>query len=142
MHYSTALLATGLAIANAKQTLTDVPAEYGFSDYLQDFQHKHSWSTAELATREALFQDEVARVKEHNAGKSTYKIGLNRFSVMTKEEKRASLGHSKSVRQAHNQAGHRHEVSQRVKCISHSASVYVRMCVISMWRIFALSFHH
>jgi cathepsin L len=111
MHYSTAtLLATGLAVVAAKHTLTDISADYDFARYLQDFQAQHSWSAAELALRETMFHAEVAKVKAHNAGHSSYKIGLNRFSVLTRDEKRASLGHNKAKRQAHAQAGPKHEV--------------------------------
>lgn len=60
--------------------------------------------------RKALFEDQVAKVKYHNAGQHSYKIGLNKFSVMTAEEKRAMLGHNKSVRQAHAQVGSKHEL--------------------------------
>lgn len=106
MHISATLIAAGLAVASAKHTLTEISADYSFGQFVQDFKIKHSWTDAELSVRKDMFAAEVAKVKAHNAGKSSYKIGMNRFSVMTKAEKRAFLGHNKAVRQAHTQPKH------------------------------------
>eukprot|EP00603_Paraphysomonas_imperforata_P006080 CAMPEP_0114427704 /NCGR_PEP_ID=MMETSP0103-20121206/8505_1 /TAXON_ID=37642 ORGANISM="Paraphysomonas imperforata, Strain PA2" /NCGR_SAMPLE_ID=MMETSP0103 /ASSEMBLY_ACC=CAM_ASM_000201 /LENGTH=374 /DNA_ID=CAMNT_0001596813 /DNA_START=41 /DNA_END=1165 /DNA_ORIENTATION=+ len=106
MHFSITLIATGLAAASAKHALTEVSADYTFAQFLQDFKINNSWDESELSTRRALFNAEVEKVKAHNAGHSSYKIGLNRFSVMTTAEKRAFLGHNKAVRQAHTDPKH------------------------------------
>lgn len=107
MHSAALLLASGLALASAKPALTAISADYDFDQYVSDFKlHKQaaSWANnaSELSLRKALFETEVAKVKAHNSrATSSYKIGLNRFSVMTADEKKATLGHNKAMRQAH-----------------------------------------
>jgi hypothetical protein len=108
MHFSTTLIAAGLAAASAKHTLTEVAADYSLAQFVQDFKvpASASWDAEELASRQQLFAAEVAKVQAHNAAGHSYKIGLNRFSAMTTAEKRAFLGHNKAVRQAHTEPRH------------------------------------
>ena len=92
MYTTLTLLASTLAISSAKLSLTDIPSDYHFNRYLQDFRIKHNWTENEYASRQEVFQTEVQKIQKHNVGQSSYKIGLNRFSVMTKTEKKAFLG--------------------------------------------------
>jgi len=106
MYTTLTLLASTLAVSSAKLTLTDIPSDYHFNRYLQDFRIKHNWTESEYASRQDMFKNEVVKIQRHNVGQSSYKIGLNRFSVMTKTEKKTFLGHSKAVRQAHTEPKH------------------------------------
>lgn len=72
---------------------------YTFEKFLTDFNlHYHP---SELETRRAAFTAELARVHAHNAKGLSWKEGINKFSALTKEEKKAYHGRSKGV--AHNQ---------------------------------------
>lgn len=116
MHFSTATLlaSASLALTSAKPALTNVPADYSFTHYLQDYGSEwRSSNSTELEARRVLFEAERARVLQHNsAASSSYRVGLNRFSAWTPEEKRALLGHNKAVRQAHGKSPlqHKHEL--------------------------------
>ena len=119
------LLSSSLLSVHALQ-LTEPSADYNFSSFLEDFKLQRqasSWSSSEHAAREELFLQQVTRVREHNSGKHSYKIALNRFSAMTAEEKRAMLGHNKAVRQAHAKVGSKHEVR-----LTHSLSCIISQC--------------
>ena len=50
--------------------------------------------------RKDLFSKELKRVLDHNAKNLSWKQGMNKFSVMTSQEKKSTLGRSKSVKQA------------------------------------------
>lgn len=121
MHSAAVLIASGLALVTAKPALTSISADYDFTQYVQDFKlHDQAakWATSEseLALRKTMFANEVSRIQAHNShsssSHSSYQIGLNRFSLLTAAEKKATLGHNKAMRQAHAKAGSpaKHEV--------------------------------
>lgn len=61
-----------------------------FEEYVSHF--KFSWSGKELAMRKQLFEDELARVRAHNAGNKSWKESINKFSAMTASEILSSQG--------------------------------------------------
>ena len=50
--------------------------------------------------RKELFAKELKRVVAHNAKNLSWKEGMNKFSVLTPQEKKGTLGRSKNVKQA------------------------------------------
>jgi cathepsin L len=73
---------------------------YSFEKYVADFNLK--FHPSEVSSRRAAFTAEVARVQAHNAKNLSWKEEINKFSVMTKGEKKAFAGYHKGV--ARNQA--------------------------------------
>ena len=92
----TLLAAAGFAQGN---TVKDLES-YTFDQFVTDFNHK--FSTEEHSTREAIFNQELARVIKHNQGKADWKETITSTSHMTLKEKNSRLGRSKAVHQAHN----------------------------------------
>jgi cathepsin L len=107
------LLSSALLCAAQAKQLTEVSSDYDFSQFLVDFKlqgQAASWSPEEHSAREELFREQVNRVRQHNAQKHSYKIAVNKYSAMTAKEKRSMLGHNKAVRQAHAEAGFKHQL--------------------------------
>ena len=67
---------------------------YNFDQYVTDFNIK-THGSMDYESRKDIFVSELNRVRLHNAKGLTWKEGINRFSAMTKNEKRAFLGRSK-----------------------------------------------
>lgn len=76
-------------------------ANYSFEEYVQDFGFTWPQGSAEWQTKQKMFDVELARVQKHNAGNASWEETMNRFSVMTPEEKKALNGHSKGVAREH-----------------------------------------
>lgn len=72
---------------------------YTFEKFIQDFHHK--FSADEFVMRKNLFETEKASVIAHNAGKASWRRGINKFSAMTAEERKASFGRNKGVDRSH-----------------------------------------
>jgi len=73
--------------------------DYTFDKFVSDFGmnfHDH-----ELTHRQTIFNEELARVKAHNAKNLSWVEGINKFSAMTVQEKKAFRGKSKNVAKAH-----------------------------------------
>lgn len=69
----------------------ELDASYSFEVYARE--HGKTYSSKEAQGRKTLFQAELARVLAHNADSThTWKRGINRFSDMTKGEKKRFLG--------------------------------------------------
>lgn len=64
--------------------------EYNFDSYVADF--RLTLPSQEYNYRKALFDAELLRVKSHNAKNLSWKEGINRYSMLTAEEKRTSQG--------------------------------------------------
>ncbi len=88
----TALLAW-LAIVSGRLTVTNNLESYTFEQFVQD--HNLHYDEKEIPMRKALFQNEVQRIQEHNSKNLKWKEGINKFSAMTKEEKKSSFGRLK-----------------------------------------------
>lgn len=69
-------------------------ATYSFEQFVEDYHH--DFKESELAIRKELFRSEVKRVIEHN-NKGLWTEGINKFSAAFPSEKKARLGHKKSV---------------------------------------------
>lgn len=68
---------------------------YTFEKFLTDFNlHYHP---SELQSRRATFTAELARVHAHNSKNLSWKEGINKFSALTQQEKKAFHGRSKGV---------------------------------------------
>jgi len=86
-----------LAVVAAKTTWKELDG-YSFEKFVSEFGMKYQPS--ELESRRALFTSELARVKAHNAKNLSWKEGVNKFSAMTADEKKAFHGISKGHLQA------------------------------------------
>ena len=64
--------------------------EYNFDSYVADF--RLTLTPQEYDYRKGLFNAELLRVKSHNAKNLSWKEGINRYSMLTAEEKRTSQG--------------------------------------------------
>eukprot|EP01064_Diplonema_japonicum_P018141 TRINITY_DN26833_c0_g1_i1.p1 TRINITY_DN26833_c0_g1~~TRINITY_DN26833_c0_g1_i1.p1 ORF type:complete len:363 (+),score=90.78 TRINITY_DN26833_c0_g1_i1:41-1129(+) len=69
--------------------------KYSFSDYLSEYSKVYS-DASEYKRREALFHANVASIRRHNAGDSTYKMGLNMFTDLDEQERAAARGRAQS----------------------------------------------
>ena len=61
--------------------------EYSFEDYVLEFDKVYS--PEESADRSAIFATQLAKIRAHNAGDHSWKMGLNAFSDWTESEIRA-----------------------------------------------------
>jgi len=50
------------------------------------FKRTYTYETEEAKTRFKNFKENLLKIKEHNKGNNSYKVGLNQFSDMTNEE--------------------------------------------------------
>jgi C1A family cysteine protease len=71
---------------------------YTFEQYVADFSQNYEEGSKEWEMRRLIFIGELARVKTHNAKNLSWKEGVNKFTVMTPEEKKAYFGRSKGVK--------------------------------------------
>ncbi len=90
------LFLVALTVSSVVATLDE---SYTFQQYLAD--HKLKYNSDELARRENMFNTEKARVLKHNAANKSWKEGMNKFSIMTADEKKAFLGRNKSMKKNH-----------------------------------------
>lgn len=65
---------------------------YTFDKYVRDFHKGYVPGTAEHEKRRKIFEKKLTEVRAHNAGKSSYKKGINDFSDKTHEEFKVRLG--------------------------------------------------
>lgn len=86
---------TTVALCLAHASL-DASAE--FETFMSHF--SLNYKDSEIAKRRSLFHAERARVQSHNSQGKSYTIGLNKFSAMTPEEKRTTMGFSKNKQHA------------------------------------------
>lgn len=63
-----------------------------------------------MSARRVIFQNELDRVRAHNAKGLSWKEGINKFSIMTSSEKKAFHGRSKNVAQASKNLKHQKEL--------------------------------
>lgn len=68
---------------------------YTFEQFLQEFNLKYHPS--ELAARRTIFENELQRVREHNAKNLSWKEGINKMSALTFTEKKALFGRNKNA---------------------------------------------
>ena len=95
-----ALLSLLVATASAARPVSNADLQkYTFEQFVEDFHLQYPAS--ELANRRAIFNDEVGRVLSHNAQNLSWKMGINKFSAMTAEEKKGFLGRSKGAASEH-----------------------------------------
>jgi len=85
-------IASLLAIVAAKTTWKELQG-YTFEKFVDEFGLKYD--STEVENRRALFNTELARVRAHNTKNLSWKEGVNKFSAMTPEEKKAFHGISK-----------------------------------------------
>jgi len=90
-----------VAIAFSKKPTWRELEKYSFDDYVSDFGIKLENGSSEWQMRKAIFIQEVARVKAHNAKKLSWKEGVNKFSALTAAEKKAYFGRSKGAKKNH-----------------------------------------
>jgi hypothetical protein len=50
------------------------------------FKREYTYETEEAKNRFKIFKENLAKIKEHNKGNNSYKVGLNQFSDMSNEE--------------------------------------------------------
>ena len=97
VRFIVASLVVGLALAG-KPSWKDL-GNYSFEKFTEDFNMKYLQS--EIGARRALFNTELARVREHNSKNHSWKEGINKFSAMTAVEKKVYHGRHKGA--AHHQ---------------------------------------
>jgi len=92
------LLVVLCAVAvNALWANLEQPEGYDYAQYLVDFGKSYE-SAEEYAVHKALFESRVAEVVAHNNMLGvTWKKGINKFSDLTVDQFRKSLGHSSSM---------------------------------------------
>jgi len=74
-----------IACLSAK-TLWHQLDDYTFEDYIAEYEKSY---VSDYEYRKQLFEKKLKEIKDHNAGNSTYKKGVNKFSDLTNEEFRS-----------------------------------------------------
>ena len=77
---------------------------FSFEDWVEKYHSKFSQGSSEWLERKAIFENEIVRVRSHNAKGLGWKETINHFSAMTEKEKKSFYGRNKSVKQSHNLA--------------------------------------
>ena len=77
---------------------------FSFEDWVEKYHSKFSQGSSEWLERKAIFENEIVRVRSHNAKGLGWKETINHFSAMTEKEKKNFYGRNKSVKQSHNLA--------------------------------------
>ena len=75
---------------------------YTFEQYLAE--HRLNYGapeSAEYKLRQNIFREELARVIAHNNANKGWTEGMNRFSLLTKDEKKAYFGRNKNAHSVH-----------------------------------------
>lgn len=95
MKFSAVSLA--LLSASASASLRDLE-NYTFDDFVKEFKHK--WEGKELLERKINFENELKRVIKSNEV-NPWTETINKYSAMTKSEKKMTKGRNKSVARSH-----------------------------------------
>ncbi len=98
------IFAALLSLVAAKRPLWHQLEGYTFDQFLTDFHITLEKDSIEYATRKVVFLTELARVKAHNAKNASWKEGVNKYSLMTPNEKKVSFGRSKGADRTHKPA--------------------------------------
>lgn len=69
----------------------DPPNDYSFEEYMKQFQKSYP-DKEELQKRKQAFETSLKEVREHNAGKFSWKLGINEFSDYFPQELKAMRG--------------------------------------------------
>ena len=84
------LIFATLATASASSSLASSTT---FGDWVKQHHKKWAVDSAEWIERKAIFEQRVKEIDSHNANsKSTYTLGLNKFSASTKAELKSLTG--------------------------------------------------
>lgn len=84
------LIFATLATASASSSLASSTT---FGDWVKQHHKKWAVDSAEWIERKAIFEQRVKEIDSHNANsKSTYTLGLNKFSASTKAELKSLAG--------------------------------------------------
>ena len=78
---------------------------YNFEQFNKDYGLGLKAGTSEYVLRKAFFDIELARVKAHNKMNRGWKETVNKFSAMSKDEKRKFHGRNKGAHQSHKLKG-------------------------------------
>lgn len=95
---SLVVLGASAFVQGAKPTWDKLEG-YKFEHFVADF--KLNFPASELDMRRELFTSELKRVTAHNSKGLSWKEGINKFSAMSVQEKKAHLGYSKNHAYAH-----------------------------------------
>lgn len=87
---SIAILALLTCLAYTANIRSRVNYEYAFQNYVSQFQKVYATSD-EFVYRLQVFADNLDKIDQHNAGESSYKLGVNQFADLTKEEFKSSV---------------------------------------------------
>lgn len=101
------ILLAALASVSARTSWKDLDT-YTFENYVKEF--GQNFKKNEIDMRKGLFQEEIERVRAHNAKGLSWKEGVNKFSAMTAAEKKSFHGRSKNVAQASKNLKHKKDL--------------------------------
>lgn len=79
-----------LVDASAAPTADELTAQYFFQQYKVDFNKQYSAN--EDRVHEAIFKKNLKKILRHNSERSSYRMGVNKFTDMTEHEKSAFKG--------------------------------------------------
>lgn len=96
MIYASVIVLSLLGAASANLSVEKVT----FESFVKQFHPHMTKDSAEWNERRALFQESVSQIRAHNSQKSSYKIGLNKFSASTPKEKKVVLGRRADMERA------------------------------------------
>jgi cathepsin L len=80
-------------VENPSKSSNDLDVNTSFSKFLSHFYpFSIKENSEEWKKRKEIFEENIESIKIHNNKKSSYKIGINKYSASTKEEKKKMLG--------------------------------------------------
>jgi cathepsin L len=94
-------IALSLLAASATATGNLSVDKVTFASFIKQFHPTVSEGSAEWTKRQQIFEESVTEIRTHNAKKGLYKMGLNKFSASTAEEKKVVLGRRGDMERAH-----------------------------------------
>jgi cathepsin L len=72
-----------------------------FEAFVKQYHPLVSEGSSEWNERKQLFEASISQIREHNSKKSSYKMGLNKFSASTTSEKAVVLGRRADMERVH-----------------------------------------
>lgn len=87
-------MAMNVAVEAKFTKSSELTSSYNFEQYLMESGKKYA-NPKEYASREKIFNENMALIKNHNSNSASYKLGVNMFTDRTKDELKSSFGANK-----------------------------------------------
>lgn len=76
------LVLSTLTVCFARTTWKDLE-KYTFEQYVQEYGFNWREGSTEWSARKFIFEAELSRIREHNMGEHSWKMGVNQFTALS-----------------------------------------------------------